>query len=537
MWTCLTCLSVVPSLLGSVVLSRPPVIDVPRVAELQALRQQRRELAHRKRRIICNNDGNEPVYFCSAATPEEMLRVRIAGLENSHVDTVFYCTWSSGFGLFTHNTKVGEVLTSREGILEKNITADLIAQGTDPLRIVVDYCKQRGIEVFWSMRMNDVHDGEYDEIVPRWKREHPECLFGSKEKKPTGVWDGRVWSGVDYGCREVRERAFRFMEEVCRNYDVDGIEMDFFRHPVYFRCHAWGQPCGQEQRDQMTRLVRRVRVMTEQVGLRRGRPILVAVRVPDAVGYCEAIGLDITRWLQEGLVDILIPSDYFQLSPWEESVSLGHRYGVPVYPCLSESRIAGEAGARRNQLEVYRARAMNVWRSGADGVYTFNLFWPPNHQVWRELGDPEVLKKLDKTYYVAYRGFRYADVYLPGGSRFIKIPTLCPERPVTLKQGEIQSTVLTVGDDVMWGVDGGILPELRLRLQVQKLPAPDQLTVSLNGRTLENGVLEDGWVEYQPAAELLRIGANEVTMSTTAGGNEAPVVTDVQMQVRYKKAP
>src|SRR4051794_20983275 len=60
----------------------------------------RKEALNRPRRIIFNNDGNEPVYFCNAATAEELLRSRTAPLAGSQVDSIFYCTWSSGFGLF-----------------------------------------------------------------------------------------------------------------------------------------------------------------------------------------------------------------------------------------------------------------------------------------------------------------------------------------------------------------------------------------------------------------------------------------------------
>src|SRR5215208_477070 len=59
---------------------------------------------NRPRRIIFNNDGNEPVYFCKNSTEAELLGSRTSPLVGSQVDSVFYCTWSSGFGLFTHKT-------------------------------------------------------------------------------------------------------------------------------------------------------------------------------------------------------------------------------------------------------------------------------------------------------------------------------------------------------------------------------------------------------------------------------------------------
>ncbi len=63
---------------------------------LAQLRQQRKKAVHRTRRIIFNNDGNEPVYYCKEATPDALLACRTTALAGTQVDSIFYCTWSSG---------------------------------------------------------------------------------------------------------------------------------------------------------------------------------------------------------------------------------------------------------------------------------------------------------------------------------------------------------------------------------------------------------------------------------------------------------
>lgn len=510
-------------------------MGAPQQLTLQQVRDARKEAAHRQRRIIFNNDGNEPVYYCKEATAEELLSKRTSPLLGSQVDSVFYCTWSSGFGMFTHHTKIGQVFTTTNGVFERNLTKEFLERGLDPLQVMVDFCKEHGIEIFWSMRMNDVHDGGYPDMVPQWKHEHPEYLFGTLKKKPPAIRDGRAWSAVDYGRTAVRERAFRFIEEVCRNYDVDGIEMDFFRHPVYFKKLAWGQPLTQTDLDIMTGFVRRVRRMTEGIALERGRPILVAARTPDSVEYCRQIGLDLERWMKDGLIDIWAPSGYFHLTPWEESVALGHRYGVMVYPCLSESRMKGKAGSDRNRLESRRARAMNVWNSGADGVYMFNFF-DPRSPLWRQIGDPQQLRKLDKVYYVAYRGLWAADAYLPGGSRFVKLPTLSPERPEKLQPGKTLSVPLTVGENVLWGKAQGIVPEVTLGLQVTGLPDPTQLTVKVNGEAVGIGRENNEWIEYQLAPEQVKQGANRFDISLSAVSSTQASVQDLRLIVDYPES-
>ena len=55
------------------------------------------------------------------------------------------------------------------------------------------------------------------------------------------IGDGNKYDA--YQCLpEVREKVFRIFRDVCMRYDVDGIEMDFFRHPLYFREMMLGEP-------------------------------------------------------------------------------------------------------------------------------------------------------------------------------------------------------------------------------------------------------------------------------------------------------
>ncbi len=493
------------------------------------MRGRRKEVAHRRRRIVFNNDGDDTIL---ARSPGEFLKLRTLPLVGSQVDAIFYSTTQS-FGLFSHNTKVSEVFTCKQEMFAKNIAKELIEQGTDNLQIMIDFCRKNKIEIFWSMRMNDTHDawgGDYSPyFFPQLKKDHPKYLVGSKESRPKHGG----WTAVDYGHPQVRELAFRFIEEVCQRYDVDGIELDFFRHPVFFKRAAWELPLGQEELDMMTELMRRVRKMTEEVGEKRGHPLLIAVRVPDSVEYCKGIGIDLERWLAEDLVDIMAATCYFRLNPWEYIVNLGHKYGVPVYPCLSESRIPGDAGKLRNSNESYRARAMNVWNSGADGVYMFNLF-DPHSPLWRELGDPEILKKLDKVYFAAVRGTGNADFFLAGGEQYFRIPTFSPQRPLTLKIGDSQLITLPVGDDALWGKAQGILPELKLRLQVKNLTNAGDLRVALNDEALAGGVLSGEWLDYTLKPELVKKGVNRFEIGVKAGSEAAPVVYDLQFWIRYK---
>ena len=486
---------------------------------LKQLRQKRGELAKRRRRIIMNNDGCDVLYFPKdeEVTVKNFLAKRTTPLAGTHVDTVAFCSTSSGFSNFTHKTAVGRILTQSGvefGIQPntRNIAKNLIDQGTDCLQAVVEFGHDHDMEGFWSMRMNDTHDVAHRPdkpyfLFPPLKEEHPEWLVGDHIKRTP---HGR-WSSVDYARPEIRDLAFRFIDEVCRDYAVDGIELDYFRHLCYFKSTALGGTASDQERQMLTDLMRRVRHMTETVGSEQGRPILVAVRVPDSVEFCRDMGFDLECWLREGLVDLLITTGYFRLNPWETSVELGHKYGVSVYPCLSDSRVRGETRFRRSSIESYRGRAMNAWSAGADGLHVFNNF-NPNAPVWKELGDAESLLTKDKLYFVTVRDGDPRR-FLANGREYRTLPVFAPSHPRLVTASEPITLPIVIGDDLSAAVRNGKTPTVRLHLETPTIQKVEQLHVKLNGVELTNGDLNKGWADYTVPLSSVRHGTNEVAIA------------------------
>ncbi|MBT4818653.1 MAG: family 10 glycosylhydrolase, partial [Lentisphaerae bacterium] len=481
---------------------------------LEELRASRKALAHRPRRVIANNDGCDCLYYPvnEEATAKGFLDKRTTDIAGKHVDTIAYCSISSGFSHFTHHTQVGTVLT-RQGVdygiqpKKRNITQDLIDQGADCLKLVVDFAHEHGMEAFWSMRMNDTHDVSHHPdkpyfLFPTLKETHPEWLVGDPVKRTP---HGR-WSSVNYAVPEVRDLAFAYIQEVCQGYDVDGVELDFFRHLCYFPETAKGGVATDEERGLMTELMRRVRTMTEEVGLKRGRPILVSIRVPDSVGYCRDMGFDLEKWLEEGLIDILVTTCYFRLNPWSYSVDLGRKHGVAVYPCLSDSRVRGEVRFKRRSLEGYRGRAMNVWASGASGLHLFNNF-SPRSPIWEEIGDPTLLATKTKLYFATVRDGDPRS-YLKTGRSYRTTPVLTPAHPVLFTGDRRVAVPVHVGRVPAADADASITCHVRIPSRLK----PEQVSVSLNDTVLQNGQLKEEWLDYAVPAGALKPGDNLVSI-------------------------
>ena len=493
---------------------------------LDDLRAQRHELAFRQRRILANNDGCDALYFPREAklTPQAFLDLRTTALADTQVDCISYCTISSGFSFFTHDTKVGTVLTRQAYDYDiqpqkRNVAAELIAQGTDCLKLVVDYAHQHGKEAFWAMRMNDTHDTAHHPdrpylLFPPLKEQHPEWLVGEPIKRtPFGRW-----SSVNYAVPEIRDLAFRYIEEVCNNYDVDGIELDYFRHLCYFPSTAQGGQASDAERAMLSEFMQRVRTMTEEVGCRRGRPILVAIRVPDSTEFSRGIGLDVDQWLKDGSVDILITTGYFRFHEWDWTVALAKQYGVAAYPGLSESRITGETRFRRNAAPGYRARATNAWFAGAHGLYTFNQF-NPKWPLWQEIGSLDTLRGQEKLYFVSNRDGRPSS-YLKDSDPLRVLPSLGPGHGLPFKSGEANGIAIMVGEDLAAARQAGFVPTVTACVEVPGLSDPQRLTVRVNGQPAGTPTQVKSWLDFPVDPASLKQGVNQIDFAL------APAVAD-----------
>ena len=66
-----------------------------------------------------------------------------------------------------------------------------------------------------------------------------------------------------------------FVKDFVENYDVDGIEYDFFRHGQLFKTVGWGAYATEAQLELMTEFMLELRAITEAAGRKKGKPILV----------------------------------------------------------------------------------------------------------------------------------------------------------------------------------------------------------------------------------------------------------------------
>ena len=510
-----------------------------------AEQDERKGAVHRQRSVIFNNDGDDAWCTCSnaPATPEGFLSLRQDQTYDCGVSSVFYCT-TQNFNLFTHDSKLTEIFVSKEGFTPRNRMKELLDAGTDPLALTVEACRKRNVEVFWSLRMNDIHDNYHPHLMSQWKRDNPQFLMGTIadfERFPRD--DGRnVWTFVDYSHPPVRDRIVEIVRDVVTRYDVDGIDLDFMRHTCYFKEVQLYQPVTAEHMDMMTDMVSKVSKVVHEASRSKGKPVLLSVRVFPTLELNRRFGFDVQRWAESGYLDFIAVGggyDPFTM-PAKDMIDRGHAWGMPVYVCLSNSGME-QRGVTDSDLSgwnyaAWRAAAANAWALGPNGIMTFNV--APEladsqetrraRTVWKEIGDPKGLVGKDKLYCIENLSLSYTQGYMmrsvPWEDRL----------PAALAKGTTVTRVLPVADDIPNLADR--LKSLRLRVFLAGLKPGDDVQVIINGKPLSASPEKPGWLAADVSPSLMRKGPNEITVAYGQGAAAELSIGSVELSVQYQPA-
>ncbi|NOY42971.1 MAG: hypothetical protein GXP26_14190 [Planctomycetes bacterium] len=373
----------------------------------------------RPRRFIYNSDGgNIFIYKNPPMTPEDVYAY-VDEVADTQVTTFFICP---NYGMpLLYPSKVTEMVGSlmtdeqwedvkriapeRKGTKERGLTnlRALVDAGHDPIGLVVDRAREKNLEIFVTLRLNEVHDVQNPDslIVSKFWRDHPEWrvgkpgdeimptfkeIIGGRADKPVNPIVASWFPGaLNFAVPEVRALRLAELRECCERYPLDGIDLDFQRFPIFFP-----QDEGSKHVATMTDWIREVREMTREVGKKRGRPLKLSARILAKPEQNLAIGLDPATWAQQGLVDFLVVSHYLKNDfplPIDKFRKLVPD-NMPIYSSIEVEPYA----------DNFRKIARQLWKNGTDGILLFNFFTSresgrePLFELLNELGDPTTIK-------------------------------------------------------------------------------------------------------------------------------------------------
>ena len=324
----------------------------------------------------------------------------------------------------------------------------LTARGLDPLQVLIDRAHEKNMDFIASLRL-----GEYGGMDP----DH-------------SVGNG----GRGFVHSEVRDHQRSVVEELATAYNTEAVELDFSAAPG--GCAHCLNP--DEAPAQASVLTDFVRDCATAVRGRSGDAGLLGARVYPSPDLNQRAGLDVDTWLNEGLVDFLIPSSYscFFLDsqmPIDWIVEAAHRQDTSVYGILQPYYLDGSrinTNIEHMSTEKMRAAAANFWQADVDGLCTWFMDWPleqVQRQILTELGDPDLTREGTKHYFLRQRAENPA--------RFV----YDAELPVAIKADadKTHEISFTICDDPA----NERIGRIRLKINVADLVPADVFDVRLNG--------------------------------------------------------
>jgi hypothetical protein len=486
---------------------------------------------------------------------ESFLSNVFAPLEDTQVGALFWCVgshtarWKSGVAELVGDG-TGRRYSSAGAYRSIENVRQMLERGEDPQEAMVRRGRELGVHVYASIRMNDNHfnGAQIEDLAKGGKSgftqlriDHPEWLLGDR----TSEWFALSWN---LEVPEVREHRLAYVEEVCRLYEWDGVELDWMRHAFHLP-----QDDAYRLRYVITDMQRSVRRLADELSQKRGRPFYVAARVASSLEMCRQVGFDVPTWIQEGLVDILIPAGGAMT---DASIDVGEFRSlcsgtdVVVYPGLD----GGMPNETQRVAEMYRindaimrAIVSRYHKAQADGIYLFN--WFSDRELRRELlttiGSPETLRRKKKTY-AAVRRVIVREGDWRGAYRIDRLLGEVPVRLKPTRTGDGPTITLDVADDVQADTPSRI--ELRLRLE-QWVPG-DEVRVLWNGGELPEPRVEyipDSipaisatsnavWQRHELRADQITAGVDKVKAILDRRGDMMDcdiVLTDVELDVEY----
>ena len=243
----------------------------------------------------------------------------------------------------------------------------------DFLKYRYAYCHRKGVEMWHSLRANDVHHTtKGQEGRPQhgdlW-RTRPDLHRAEYRTSGKHTWTDR---GLDYGQQEVRDYHLALARELLLDYESDGMELDFMRHMPVFK-----PGYDEANAPLLTEFVRGIRRLCDEAEKKWGHKLRMAVRVPAYPADALGLGMDVPTWVKEGLIDIVIPSPCGLDTVSDTQVALWRAVcpePVVLAPCIDyEMQIRWESRLLFD-LSTDLGFASSFYNQGADTVYFYNHY-------------------------------------------------------------------------------------------------------------------------------------------------------------------
>lgn len=496
------------------------------------------------------------------ATAENYPKVALAGLDSLKFDTLVFAP-TFGFGSMAAKLSSADFPTVQPASDSKwlaayrNAMPELAQKGVDPLAETVKWCRKNKKESVVALPVNLLIHGArpggarntpgswYSYLWPSFKTKNPDALMSPDGK--TGTPHANPVA-VDYGSAKVRDKFAAVACEIAGKYDIDGLMVDFMMNPTLFRSVAMGGKAEPKEIEALTQMMQKIGAACKGAASRLGHPVTFCARVPDSVGFCKDIGINLQGWFDAKLLDAVVLGGGFQLNRWSVTGDLARKAGIPFYVSFVGSGIyvgndSGYAGdderLPRQSRPTYAARIADALLCQASGcMYTIAL----HHEIgWISHGavapfDAAANRRADKRYFVCYTNDRAAGNVLKDGTKYVGVESLLSNSPIALTKGVAKYHVNVWDDAAALKGEGGGAPKATLVTEAS-IPSGMETVVTFNGKELKPFKKRAGTQLYEIPQGLLRYGANEVTVKAKGKNRRGEIAKlgNIAVELAYPK--
>lgn len=259
-----------------------------------------------------------------------------------------------------------------------------VLDGGDIVADFIRHCRAKNMAPFISLRMNDTHHLDKYANAIAWPINfcefyhlHPEYRLETESNS----WRDR---GQNWAIPAVREYKFNFIRELCANYELDGLELDFMRAPYLFRVYETSTP---ERIEILTGFIAQVRRELD-ASAAPGHHRYLCLRLPGHRNLFDALGIDLKRLSAAGVDMFNFSSGYYTELNSELSEFRAQAPDAAMYVEMTHCSAVGRAVEKsdgdtfefhKTTPEQFYRVAAQAYDAGFDGVSLFNYVYYRAH--------------------------------------------------------------------------------------------------------------------------------------------------------------
>jgi len=301
-----------------------------------------------------------PPTFDEQAQKEALIKI-FDNIEKKNLNTIYLQVRSNGTVLFK----------SSYDPFSPYITGTADKMGSyDPLKFAIEEAHKRGLEIHaWlnTMRTFNSTDISILENPKHVCSAHSYWVYKKDEENgSTSFW-------LNPGLPEVREYLINLIDELVKNYDIDGVQLDFIRYPKApiddidaYTLYGNGESIDKWRRENINTFISALSATIKSTKplIKLGvTPIGIYENLPTARGLegRNDVFQDSREWLASGDIDYIVPQVYWNIKDnprYEDLVKdwVGNSYGKNVIIGIAAYK---QSVAKEISKEIEIARSNN----------------------------------------------------------------------------------------------------------------------------------------------------------------------------------